>query len=148
MAPGIVIRKGYKSLVPQADYLMLASVRDAWAIVLESDTIRDIFTLTKPGALCKFLEDAGYSDVVDRTFLNLSTSLNVLNAITPHPLYGQEHHSGDQGMNNLHLAENDISIGRSVIMNADGEHCRELSAARPQPPRPAPSKPGIRTGRF
>jgi hypothetical protein len=118
LAPGIIIRKGYKNLTPQADYVVLASIRDAWAIVLESDTMRNIFTLTKPGALCKFLEDAGYTEVMDRTFFTLTKPLQVLNAITPHGLYGENHNPGDQGINSLRLAEQEMSIGRTVVLNA------------------------------
>ncbi|MGB6745228.1 MAG: hypothetical protein WBE38_16390 [Terracidiphilus sp.] len=120
LAPGILIRKGYNNLTPEADYLLLASIRDAWAIVLESDTMRNIFTLTKPGALCQFLDDAGYTEIMDRTFLTLSTPLTVLNVITPHSLFGENHNPGDQGINSLRQAQEEMSIGRSVVMNAAG----------------------------
>src|ERR1700730_841599 len=61
--PSATIRNGYKGLLPEADYVVLASVRDTDAIVMSSGLLRNIFTLTKPGALGQFLLRAGYKDV-------------------------------------------------------------------------------------
>lgn len=143
LAPGIIIRKGYKNLTPQADYVVLASVRDSWAIVLESDTMRDIFTLTKPGALCKFLEDAGYSEVMDCTFFTLTTPLQVLNAITPHGLHGENHRPGDQGLNSLRLAEQAMSNGRTVILNAAGTLSHIIGGRAAAVVAPGPIDPSV-----
>jgi hypothetical protein len=120
LEPGLLIRNGFKNLTPEADYIILASVRGTAAIIIQEPTLRNIFTLTKPGALCKFLTDAGYADVIDRSFLQLSTPLKVLDAITPHPLFGEAHFSMDQGVKSLRQAQLEIEGGRIVIMNAAG----------------------------
>ncbi|HVU46901.1 MAG TPA: hypothetical protein VHD85_12280 [Terracidiphilus sp.] len=140
LAPGIIVRQGYNRLTPKADYIVLASIRDAWAIILESDTIRNIFTLTKPGALCQFLEDAGYTEVMDRTFFNMTTPLKILDAITPHPLHGQNHQPGDRGIKSLRLAEQEMSIGRSVVLNAAGT-LSHIIGGDPAVPAPGPIDP-------
>lgn len=140
LAPGIIIRQGYNQFTPKADYVVLASVRDAWAIILESDTMRNIFTLTKPGALCKFLEDAGYTEVMDRTFFSMTTPLKILDAITPHPLHGQNHNPGDRGIKSLRLAEQEMSIGRSVVLNAAGT-LSHIIGGDPVVPAPGPIDP-------
>jgi hypothetical protein len=120
LEPGLLVRRGYNKLTPQADYLILASMRDTWAIMLEDKTIRNILTLTKPGALCTFLSNAGYTDVLDRSFLLMSTSLKALDALTPHKLHGESHLPGDQGIKSLRQAAAELAGGRTVIMNAAG----------------------------
>ncbi|MGA7341117.1 MAG: hypothetical protein WBX18_10995 [Terracidiphilus sp.] len=126
LAPSLLVRTGFKSLTPQADYIMLASIRDTWAIIIGNETIRDVLTLTKPGALCDFLADAGYTDILDRTFLEMTKALSTLNALTPHSLHGQTHLPGDQGIKSLRQAQVEIEGGRTVVMNAAVDFSRGL----------------------
>ena len=56
VTPSETIRNGYRAnVLPEADYVVLASVRDTDRIVIETDMLRHILTLTKPGALAEFL---------------------------------------------------------------------------------------------
>jgi hypothetical protein len=120
VTPSARIRRGYRvGRLPEADYVVLASVRETDAIAISSDFLRNIFTLTKPGALCEFLTRAGYSDVQDHTFLNLSGPLKFLNAVTPFGLNASGHNPIDSGAGNLQKAAEDLQKGRFVVMNAD-----------------------------
>jgi len=114
------IRNGYQRFLPEADYVVLASIRDSDAVILSLEPLRNVLTLTKPGALCEFMRQAGFTDVQDHSFLELSTPLRILNAVTKFGLHGSGHNSFDQGANNLQAAQTDLNVrGRFVVMNAD-----------------------------
>jgi hypothetical protein len=137
--PSEKIRQGYRSdLLPEADYVVLASVRDADAIVMSSDLLRGILTLTKPGALCEFLLRAGYRDVEDHTFLNLSLSLKVLNAVTAFRLNASNRDAVDRGEGNLRRAAYELNtLRRFVVMLADIDVARAATRADPKKLVPA-----------
>jgi hypothetical protein len=134
VVPSTTILGGYRvGLLPEADYVVLASVRDTDAIVISSNLLRDVLTLTKPGALCEFLKRAGYRDVQDHTFLNLSVPLRVLNAVTPFELNGPGHNPFDRGEANLKSAAQEAYGGRFVVMNADVQVSQVLCDPRRPP---------------
>jgi hypothetical protein len=124
--PSAKIRNGYKGLLPEADYVVLASVRDTDAIVMSSDLLRNIFTLTKPGALGEFLVRAGYKDVQDHTFLNLSAKSKVLNAVTSFHLNAPNSDALGKDIKNLVKAEQELKAGRFVVMNAEAVVSKSL----------------------
>jgi hypothetical protein len=114
------IRRGYRvGLPPEADYVVLASVRETDAILISTSFVRDILTLTKPAALYEFLKRAGYGDIRDHTFLNLSMPLKFLNAATPFDLHAPGHDPIDRGLANLHMAAGELQNQRLVVMLAD-----------------------------
>ena len=120
ITPSMTICNGYqKGLMPEVDYVVLASIRDSDAIVLSLAPLRNILTLTKPGALCEFMRQAGFTNIRDHSFLQLSTPLRMLNAVTKFGLNGANHNSFDQGLRNLHAAETQRAHGRFIVMNAD-----------------------------
>jgi hypothetical protein len=121
ITPSTKILRGYSAgLLPEADYVVLASLRETNAIAYSSEFLRNLLSLTKPGALCEFLTRAGYSNVEDHTFLNLSMPLKLLNAVTPFPLNAVGHDPFDKGEQNLKQAQDAlVTQGHLVIMNAD-----------------------------
>ena len=122
VTPSAKIRQGYRiGLPPEADYVVLASVRETDAIVISSGFLRNILVLTKPGALYEFLRRAGYSDIRDHTFLNVSRPLKLLNAVTPFDLHGPAHYPSGSGLANLQKAVGELQNRRFVIMLASIE---------------------------
>lgn len=142
LAPGLLVRNGFNKQTPEADYVVLASIRDTAAIIIGEPTLRNIFTLTKPGALCKFLGDAGYCRIIDRTFLALSPALKTLNAITPHPLFDQNYLPLDKGIASLQKAQEEMGMGRTVIMNAASRLSNIVLGYAPANPAPGPIDAG------
>ena len=127
--PSAKIRQGYRvDLLPEADYVVLASVRETDAIVMSSDLLRGFLTLTKPGALCEFLKRAGYHDVEDHTFLNLSVPLKMLNAVTAFSLNAPNRDAVDRGEGNLRRAAYELNdLRRFVVMLADIDVARVVT---------------------
>ena len=116
------IQGGYiRDLLPEADYVVLATLRGTDAIAYSPDYLRALLTLTKPAALCEFLTRTGYSSVEDHTFLHLGMSLKLLNTVTPFPLNARGHDPLDRGEQNLKAAQNAlVAKERLVIMLAEG----------------------------
>lgn len=120
ITPSDTIRNGHRSdLLPEVDYVVLASIRGSDAVVLTLEPLRNILTLTKPGALCEFMRQSGFTNIQDHSFLTLSVPLHILNALTPHSLYGSNNNSFDRGWRNLQTARAELQQGRFVVMNAD-----------------------------
>jgi hypothetical protein len=143
VTPSAKIRQGYRvGMPPEADYVVLASVRDTDAIVISSGMMRNILTLTKPGALYQFLRGAGYSDIRDHTFLNLSRPLKFVNAVTPFDLHGPGHHPIGGGLANLIKAAAEVQNRRFVIMLAGIEVSVAVTGKKPLTARANPLPAG------
>src|SRR5262249_22693218 len=65
------IQAHYADHLPEADYVVLGSLRNSGAILSDWGPVRNIGLLTKPGVLCKWLIEAGYTNVQDHTFFDV-----------------------------------------------------------------------------
>jgi hypothetical protein len=102
------------SALPDPDYVTLASVRNSDAILVDWDALQKIGALTKPGVLARWMEETGYEDVKDYTFVPVPFTLRVANAITAGPLHGYQAYAPN--LESLARAAQALALGRVVIM--------------------------------
>ena len=124
--PDLDIRAGVVDDVPEADYVVLGSLRNSGAIFYDPGLVRGIGLLTKPGVLCKWLLEAGYTDVQDHTYFDLPFYAQPISLMTSGSLNGKRDASFREGEANLRLAAQKIHGGNQVVMNAEAKLSEEL----------------------
>jgi hypothetical protein len=124
--PDLEIRAGICQDLPEADYVVLGSLRNSGAILYEDGMVRNIGLLTKPGVLCKWLAEAGYTDVQDHTFFDLPFYAKPIDLITKGSVHGPRDPGFQEGEANLRLLEQKLANGYQVVMNAEAQLSQDL----------------------
>lgn len=115
-SPGVLSRM--PTAIHCADYILLASLRDSPNAITNSHFgfWENIRILTKPGLMVRWLEQAGYTVVLDRTWFPVTTVMSILNALTPHSMHERSTEDQVLGLNHLRNLAQDLQDGRSVFL--------------------------------
>jgi hypothetical protein len=124
--PELKIRGGIAGDLPEADYVVLGSLRNSGAILYDPGLVRGIGLLTKPGVLCRWLTEAGYTNVQDHTFFDLPFYAMPIALVTKGSVHGSRDASFREGEDNLRLAAQKLGGGHQVVMNAEADLSGEL----------------------
>jgi hypothetical protein len=100
-----------------ADYITIASLRNSPNVITDAGSYWEpIRILTKPGLMVNWLKQAGYSLVLDRTQINVTIPMMILDVLTPHPIHSQSTGTQNLNLNHLQNLALDIQIGRTVFL--------------------------------
>jgi hypothetical protein len=100
-----------------ADYITIASLRNSPNVITNSGSYWEpIRILTKPGLMVSWLKQAGYTLVLDRTQINVTIPMMILDALTPHSIHSQSTGTQNLNLNHLQNLALDIQSGRTVFL--------------------------------